>query len=132
MYALFILLAAGCIDLGEPASDVPVEEVPGPGFYAEASALDTAAGAVTVLMEGLAFATLEVTIPAGGSVVWENNDTAFHILAEGEPGGDDPEWITDPIQFGEAFTMTFTEPGQIIYYCDNHERTMRDAIINVE
>jgi len=85
---------------------------------------------VFVPMEGLAFTEPEVTVPVGGTVTWTNSDTAFHIIKEGTP--DDPgEWGSPEILFGDSWSSIFEEPGDFIYFCDNHSRTMKDAIIHV-
>ncbi len=120
-----LVCLAGCYDFGVDATtveDPPVAAVP---------TCDTGDCGAVVEMQGMVFLQPEVVVSVGGTVTWVNLDTAFHIIAQGEPGGA-PTWISEPILFGETWELTFEEPGEHIYYCDNHERTMRDAYVIVE
>ncbi len=125
--ALALALSSACVDFGVDATTVEDPEV-----VAVVVACDTGDCGAVVEMASLKFVQLEVVIPVGGSVTWVNHDTAFHIIAEGEPGGAEPEWISPSILFGETWSYVFTEPGEHVYYCDNHERTMKDATVIVE
>ena len=120
-----VSLLSGCYDFGVDATTVEDPEV------IVTAACDTGDCGAVVEMQGLTFLQPEAVVPVGGSVTWVNLDTAFHIIAQGEPGGS-PEWISESILFGETWTLTFEEPGEHIYYCDNHERVMRDAFVIVE
>ncbi|GEM_PF-3155701 len=130
MKASFLPLAAlvgtACVDFGVDATTVEDPELP------VAVTCDTGDCGALVEMQGLRFLQMEVAVPLGGTVTWINQDSAFHIIAEGEPGGAAPEWISPSILFGESWSFTFDEPGEHIYYCDNHERSMKDAFVIVE
>ena len=63
----------------------------------------------------------EVTINAGETVTWSNDDTAAHTVTSGSPDGG-PDGIFDSSLFmadGE-FTYTFDEPGEYPYFCMVH------------
>jgi plastocyanin len=124
-----LLLQACVIEQGLPAKDVPYD----PADYADTD-IDTAnGGEAVVVMQGIAFDKQTVTVTPGSTVTWINQDTAFHIIAAGTPDDSDPPaWVSPAIQFGESWSRTFTEPGEHVYYCDNHERVMRDAFVVVQ
>ena len=118
------LLVAGCVDLGEHIDEVPFD----PDAWNNRP--EVGEEDVVVHMRGQRFVEDPVTVVAGGSVTWVNEDTTFHIIAAGKPN-DPGDWIGPAVNFGESWTHTFDEPGEYIYYCDNHERVMRDAVVVV-
>jgi YVTN family beta-propeller protein len=74
-----------------------------------------AAGAATVSIANFAFAPGELTIAAGDTVTWSNNDGAPHGLAykDGAPGAN----LLLP---GATFARTFDRPGSYDYLCSVH------------
>ena len=129
---MVVWLSLVACDLG-----VPADQLPDDGSWnvtntsSGGGSTDHTGEEVIVDMRGLAFHDHDTTITVGTTVTWVNQDTAFHIVVQGEPGNPDPAWESGPIQFGESWSWTFTEPGDVIYYCENHERVMKDAMIRV-
>jgi plastocyanin len=73
-------------------------------------------GGADVTMEGIAFNPAEVTIAAGDTVTWTNEDSAGHDVTgdafnSGDPGG---------IANGDTFEHTFDEAGTFDYVCTVH------------
>jgi plastocyanin len=73
-------------------------------------------GATEVSMEGIAFQPAEVTVSAGDTVNWVNNDTVGHDVtadsfSSGEPGA---------MANGDEFEHTFEEAGTFDYVCTVH------------
>ena len=69
-----------------------------------------------VSMEGIAFQPAEVTVSAGDTVTWTNNDSVGHDVtadsfSSGDPGGMAP---------GDTFEHTFEEAGTFDYVCTVH------------
>ena len=62
-----------------------------------------------------------VTIPMGGTVTWENNDTAAHT-ATGGSATEGPSGVFDSslIMAGSSFSHTFDAAGTFDYFCMVH------------
>jgi plastocyanin len=74
------------------------------------------AGGAEVSMEGIAFQPAEVTVSAGDTVTWTNNDSVGHDVtadsfSSGDPGG---------MASGDTFEHTFEEAGTFDYVCTVH------------
>jgi plastocyanin len=83
------------------------------------SAVPGRASAATyrVTMQGYAFTPATLTVPAGSTVTWTNQDTAPH----------DVKTTSGPVQIhspmlnkGESWSFTFTTAGSYAYYCTVH------------
>lgn len=73
-------------------------------------------GGTEVSMEGIAFQPAEVTVSAGDTVTWTNNDSVGHDVTadsfnSGDPGG---------LASGKTFEHTFEEAGTFDYVCTVH------------
>lgn len=68
----------------------------------------------TVAMKNNAFDPKELTIAAGDTVTWTNNDAVLHDV-------DIDNLAKSPdMHQGETFTQTFDKPGTYNYDCDIH------------
>ena len=93
-------------------------------------------GTNEVLMQNIAFVPKEITIRAGETVTWRNTDLVPHTATSGNPGEPDigsvfrvpDEGLLGP---GGTGTVTFSEPGEFIYFCEVHPGMMRDAKVIV-
>ncbi len=82
------------------------------GFNAPTtSAQDTAA----VTISGFAFSPASLTITAGTTVTWTNQDSATHTAT-----ADDGSWDTGDIAQGASASVTFDTPGTYTYHCTIH------------
>jgi plastocyanin len=77
---------------------------------------DGGGGGTEVSMEGIQFNPAEVTVSAGDTVTWVNNDSVDHDVtadsfSSGEPGG---------MASGDTFEHTFDEAGTFEYVCTVH------------
>jgi plastocyanin len=73
-------------------------------------------GGTEVSMEGIAFNPAEVTVKAGDTVTWTNNDSVAHDVTadsfkSGAGGG---------MSGGDTFEHTFQEAGSFDYVCTVH------------
>ncbi|MCZ6653240.1 MAG: plastocyanin/azurin family copper-binding protein [Planctomycetota bacterium] len=91
-------------------------------------------GANEVFMQAIAFNPMEITIQAGESVTWINQDIVPHTATSGNPGDEDLGAIFRSAQFGQGgtFTHTFNDEGEFVYFCEVHPGMMRDAKVIVE
>jgi plastocyanin len=87
---------------------------------------DQASGAVPTAPPGLAatgripiqqysFLPTELTVRAGTSVTWSNEDEAVHTVTAA-----DKSWDSGRIPIGGTFSQTFTVPGNYEFVCSIH------------
>ena len=81
---------------------------------AAAAAGQVQAKTFTVAIQNEAFSPKELTISAGDSVTWTNDDAMLHDV-DIDGLAKSPE-----MHKGEAFTQTFAKPGTYGYDCDIH------------
>ena len=74
-----------------------------------------------------------VTIPMGGTVTWENGDTAAHT-ATGGSATEGPSGVFDSslIMAGSSFSHTFDEAGTFDYFCMVHPWMAGTVIVEDE
>jgi plastocyanin len=78
-------------------------------------ALPARAASHTVTISGMAFVPADLTVAAGDSVTFVNEDAAPHT-ATAEAGGFD----TGRLGRGESATLTFGSAGTYAYFCAVH------------
>ncbi len=92
----------------------PSAERPRPAM--QGADADAAEGPVVeVEIARLAFATKELTIPAGTTVRWVNRDQVPHTSTS-----DDGVWESPLLTPGQSFQFTFDEAGRYPYHCVPH------------
>ena len=83
-----------------------------------------ASAETAVSMAGNRYEPAQLSIPAGETVVWTNNDSAGHSVT-----ADDGSFDSHPacgslggacMMKGQTFSMTFPTPGTYPYYCRAH------------
>jgi plastocyanin len=83
----------------------------------------TGGGGVQVAMKSLAFDPESVTIKAGESVTWTNQDSASHTVV-----GDNGEFQSGDLAKGAGFTFTFDKAGTYTYHCSIHP-SMKGTVV---
>jgi plastocyanin len=118
---LAMLLA--CLSLGLVAAGCGDDDDDGGGGGNGAATTEEPAGGgggggggTEVSLEGIAFEPAEVTVAAGDTVTWTNNDSVSHDVtadsfSSGDPGG---------MAGGDTFEHTFEEAGSFDYVCTVH------------
>ncbi len=76
------------------------------------------------------YSPYEITMPAGTTVTWSNDDSAAHTVTSGTPA-DGPDGMFDSSLFmsGSTFEFTFDDAGSFDYFCMVHP--WMTGIINV-
>jgi len=83
--------------------------------------VENAAGSSTPGCEPDCFIPSPVVITVGGTVTWENTDTAAHTSSSGTPaGGPDGVFDSSLIMTGASFSHTFDSAGTFDYFCMVH------------
>ena len=68
------------------------------------------------------YAPAEVTVKAGETITWKNDDTAIHTATSGENSTPDGKFDTSLVSPGQSSKPTAmpNEPGQYPYFCTLH------------
>jgi plastocyanin len=61
------------------------------------------------------YAPREIEVRAGTTIEWVNLDDMMHTVS-----ADDGSWNSGPIETGERWRATFSEPGRYPYHCGPH------------
>ncbi len=72
-------------------------------------------GAGQVSIRDLQFNPATITIYAGQTVTWTNNDQAPHTV-----NADDNSWYSNLLNRGDSYSHTFATPGTYTYHCAIH------------
>lgn len=83
-----------------------------------------------VVVQDLAFDPDELTISAGTTVTWVNQDDLGHTVTHGEGGSPDPEGLFDEaLSAGQTVTYTFEEAGTYPVTCKIHQDMQMTVIV---
>ena len=110
-------LPAACGGAGQPPTETLQAPESSAASGAPAASVPAAPGqTVQVRIVNFAFDPAELTIPAGTTVVWTNEDQAPHTVtsADGSFRSD------DNLATGDVYRFTFTTPGTFAYICAIH------------
>jgi plastocyanin len=80
---------------------------------------------IVVTIENFTFSPQTVTIRPGDTVIWKNGDDIPHSVVEQGRAFRSP-----PLDTGDAFSMTFTELGEVDYYCGFHPMMLGKVIVS--
>jgi plastocyanin len=84
-----------------------------------------------IAIKGLSFQPRELTVTAGSTVTWVNEDPVRHRIIN-DPGEGYVEgelFYSEPLAKGERFTHTFLYPGYYTYHCSLHIGTRGTIIV---
>ncbi len=71
-----------------------------------------------------------ISIDAGKSVSWLNDDSAFHSVTSGPYGNHDGLFDSEYMDPEDIFTFTFDESGEYVYHCTLHEWMQGVVLVN--
>ncbi len=80
----------------------------------------TQAAESQVLMVNTTFQPQEITVPAGTTVTWTNQDDVSHTVTSGPRDAPTNLFDSGDIAPGGTFSFTFTDPGTYEYHCSVH------------
>jgi plastocyanin len=75
-------------------------------------------------IKGFAFNPDKVTIKAGTTVIWTNQDSNTHTVT-----GADGNWGSEYLAQGETFEFTFDKPGTYAYRCNIHRVMVGEIVV---
>lgn len=108
--AVFMVLVVSCT-ASQPATTAPTTEK-------EDKALEKTTGSgkvVSVSIKGFKFVPADITVKAGDTVVWTNEDSAPHTVESS-----DGILESDELSKGDTYEYTFTAAGRHDYICGIH------------
>ena len=95
--------------------------------------VENAADSSTPGCEPDCFIPSTVVITVGGTVTWENTDTAAHTASSGTPaGGPDGVFDSSLIKSGGSYSVTLDDEGTYPYFCMVHPWMEGTVIVEAE
>ena len=85
-------------------------------------------GGAQVSMKDIQFHPADVTIKAGETVTWTNDEAVAHDVDGSGPGGDFSSGPTGGMNEGDKFKFTFDKPGKYDYVCRVHAPGMAGTV----
>ena len=93
---------------------------------ARPSADDKASGQNNeVKIDNFSFGPATITIPAGSTVTWTNNDDVPHVVSS----DDNKLFKSKALDTDDRFSFTFTKPGTYNYYCAIHPKMTAKIVV---
>ena len=83
-----------------------------------------ATGGSAVSLANYAFSPTSLTVAAGTTVTWTNNDTAAHTVT-----ADDGSFDSGNLAPGATFTFTFATAGSVAYHCNYHPNMVATIVV---
>jgi len=95
--------------------------------------VENAAGSSTPGCEPDCFIPSTVVITVGGTVTWENTDTAAHTASAGSPAdGPSGVWDSGLVVSGGSYSVTLDDEGTYPYFCMVHPWMEGTVIVEAE
>lgn len=82
------------------------------------------AAANTIEISNFSFAPAVLTVPAGTTVTWVNDDDEPHTVVES-----DTLFKSHALDTGDKFSFTFTAPGKFQYFCTIHAHMVGTVVV---
>jgi plastocyanin len=90
-----------------------------------ASPGETPASGAIVKIDNFNFGPANITIPAGSTVTWTNNDDVPHVVTS----DDNKMFKSKALDTDDRFSFTFTKPGTYNYYCAIHPKMTAKIVV---
>src|SRR5580704_6687927 len=95
-----------------------------PGVQADGSG-NKAPNAVELKIDNFSFGPMTLTVAAGTTVTWTNNDDVPHTVVS----DDKTTFKSRALDTGEKFSYTFTKPGKYPYFCSVHPKMLAEVVV---
>jgi plastocyanin len=112
------------------ASQAPTQAPTEPPMQTPTAQPAEGGATVDVSMKNIRFSPPQITVKAGTTVIWTNDDTVGHTVTSGTRGNPSGLFDSGDVPAGGTFSFTFTEPGTYNYYCKIHPGM--DGVVIVE
>src|SRR5579862_9252774 len=82
-------------------------------------------GGIEVKIDNFSFGPMTMTVAAGTTVTWTNNDDVPHTVVS----DDKTTFKSKALDTGEHFSYTFTKPGKYSYFCSVHPKMVAEVVV---
>jgi plastocyanin len=89
------------------------------------AAQDKTPNAIELKIDNFSFGPMTLTVAAGTTVTWTNNDDVPHTVVS----DDKTTFRSRALDTGEKFSYTFTKPGTYPYFCSVHPKMMAEVVV---
>jgi plastocyanin len=89
------------------------------------SPVDKSTDDATVKIDNFSFGPATITIPAGTTVTWTNNDDVPHVVTS----DDNKMFKSKALDTDDRFSFTFTKQGTYNYYCAIHPKMTAKIVV---
>jgi plastocyanin len=89
------------------------------------SASDKPASGTEVKIDNFSFGPAAITVSAGTTVTWTNNDDVPHVVTS----DDNKMFKSKALDTDDHFSYTFTKPGTYNYYCAIHPKMVAKIVV---
>jgi plastocyanin len=123
--AIVLLLAIGLVlaSCGEGGASDTTTSSGGAATTAGGTGTSGATEGNQVVMRNLSFEPATITVSAGDTVTWTNEDSTSHTVT-----ADGGEFDSGSLANGDSFSFTFETAGTIAYHCSIHP-TMEGTVV---
>jgi len=83
------------------------------------------ASTAAIKIDNFSFGPATITIPAGTTVTWTNNDDVPHVVTS----DDNKLFKSKALDTDDHFSFTFTKPGTYNYYCAIHPKMTAKIVV---
>src|ERR1700739_3434828 len=80
--------------------------------------------AAEVKIDNFSFGPATLTVAAGTTVTWKNNDDVPHTVVS-----DDKVFKSKALDTDDKFSYTFTKPGTYNYFCSVHPKMIAKVVV---
>ena len=80
---------------------------------------------IEVKIDNFSFGPMTMTVAAGTTVTWTNNDDVPHTVVS----DDKTTFKSKALDTGEHFSYTFTKPGKYPYFCSVHPKMVAEVVV---
>jgi plastocyanin len=80
---------------------------------------------IEVKIDNFSFGPMTMTVAAGTTVTWTNNDDVPHTVVS----DDKTTFKSRALDTGEHFSYTFTKPGKYPYFCSVHPKMTAEIVV---
>jgi plastocyanin len=94
------------------------------GFGAVGVALAAGSSVAAVNIENFAFAAPTITVAAGTTVKWTNNDDIPHTVR-----AVDGSFHSKAMDTADTYAFTFAKPGVYSYFCSLHPKMVGKVVV---
>ena len=121
MVGAAILSACGGSPVTQPtmysSAGQQMSGMPMPQGTSQATDRPTPVATNAVAIRNFAFSPATITVRAGRTVTWTNNDQDAHVVVATTPGS---PFHSPTLNTGASYRFTFTTPGRYNYLCTIH------------